>query len=167
MLQTLVDRQFEALDTAGVPADQRWKTIVLASIVQREAGSNLEDFPKVARVFQNRLDQGMNLESDATVAYGTGNTHTVWTTDAERADASNLYNTYANPGLPVGPIGNPGDVAINAAIHPADGTWLFFVPVNLATGETVFSTTAEEHEAAVAQLQDWCAASEENAAYCE
>jgi len=167
VLQTLVDRQFEALDTAGVPADQRWKTIVLASIVQREAGSNLEDFPKVARVFQNRLDQGMNLESDATVAYGTGNTHTVWTTDAERADASNLYNTYANPGLPVGPIGNPGDVAINAAIHPADGTWLFFVPVNLATGETVFSTTADEHEAAVAQLQEWCAASEENAAYCE
>jgi len=167
VLQTLVDRQFEALDAAGVPADQRWKTIVLASIVQREAGSNTEDFPKVARVFQNRLDQGMNLESDATVAYGTGNTHTVWTTDAERADASNLYNTYANPGLPVGPIGNPGDVAINAAFHPADGTWLFFVPVNLATGETVFSTTVEEHEAAVAQLQEWCAASEENAAYCE
>jgi UPF0755 protein len=167
VLQTLVDRQFEALDAAGVPADQRWKTIVLASIVQREAGSNTEDFPKVARVFQNRLDQGMNLESDATVAYGTGNTHTVWTTDAERADASNPYNTYANPGLPVGPIGNPGDVAINAAIHPADGTWLFFVPVNLATGETVFSTTVEEHEAAVAQLQEWCAASEENAAYCE
>ncbi|MDR6907399.1 UPF0755 protein [Agromyces sp. 3263] len=167
VLQTLVDRQFEALDAAGVPADQRWRTIVLASIVQREAGSNTEDFPKVARVFQNRLDQGMNLESDATVAYGTGNTHTVWTTDAERADASNRYNTYANPGLPIGPIGNPGDVAINAAIHPAEGTWLFFVPVNLATGETVFSTTVEEHEAAVAQLQEWCAASEENAAYCE
>ena len=167
VLQTLVDRQFEALDSAGVPADQRWRTVVLASIVQREAGSNLDDFPKVARVFQNRLDQGMNLESDATVAYGTGNTHTVWTTDAERADASNPYNTYANPGLPIGPIGNPGDVAINAAIHPADGTWLFFVPVNLATGETVFSTTVEEHEAAVAQLQEWCAASEENAAYCE
>jgi UPF0755 protein len=167
VLRTLVDRQFEALDAAGVPADSRWKTIVLASIVQREAGSNTEDFPKVARVFQNRLDQGMNLESDATVAYGTGNTHTVWTTDAERADATNRYNTYANPGLPVGPIGNPGDVAINAAIHPADGTWLFFVPVNLATGETVFSTTADEHEAAVARLQEWCAASEENAAYCE
>jgi UPF0755 protein len=167
VLQTLVNRQFEALDTAGVPVDQRWKTIVLASIVQREAGSNLDDFPKVARVFQNRLDQGMNLESDATVAYGTGNTHTVWTTDAERADASNRYNTYANPGLPIGPIGNPGDVAINAAIRPADGPWLFFVPVNLATGETVFSSTIEEHEAAVARLQEWCAASEENAAYCE
>ncbi|PWC04058.1 endolytic transglycosylase MltG [Agromyces badenianii] len=165
-LQTLVNRQFEALDAAGVPVDQRWRTIVLASIVQREAGSNLSDFPKVARVFQNRLDQGINLESDATVAYGTGNTHTVWTTDEERADPSNLYNTYANPGLPVGPIGNPGDVAIDAAIHPADGPWLFFVPVNLATGETVFTSTVEEHEAAVAQLQEWCA-QDENASYCE
>ena len=166
VLQTLVNRQFEALDTAGVPVDQRWRTVVLASIVQREAGSDEQDFPKVARVFQNRLDQGINLQSDATVAYGTGNMHTVWTTDEERADASNLYNTYANPGLPVGPIGNPGDVAINAAIHPADGPWLFFVPVNLETGETVFSTTVEEHEAAVAQLQEWCS-QEQNAAYCE
>ncbi|GAA1951615.1 endolytic transglycosylase MltG [Agromyces allii] len=167
VLQTLVDRQFQALDEAGVAPADRWKTVILASIVQREAGSNTDDFPKIARVFQNRLDQGINLESDATVAYGTGNMHTVWTTDEERADASNLYNTYANPGLPVGPIGNPGDVAINAALHPADGTWLFFVPVNLATGETVFSTTVDEHDAAVAQLQEWCAASDENAAYCE
>ena len=167
VVQTLVSRQFEALDAAGVAEADRWKTVVLASIVQREAGSNTDDFPKIARVFQNRLDQGINLESDATVAYGTGNVHTVWTTDEERADASNPYNTYANPGLPVGPIGNPGDIAIAAALHPADGTWLFFVPVNLATGETVFSTTVEEHDAAVAQLQAWCAASEENAAYCE
>ncbi|GAA1842407.1 hypothetical protein GCM10009750_30820 [Agromyces salentinus] len=167
VLQTLVDRQFEALDAAGVPEADRWKTVILASIVQREAGSNQADFPKIARVFQNRLDQGINLESDATVAYGTGNLHTVWTTDEERADAGNPYNTYANPGLPVGPIGNPGDVAIAAALRPAEGTWLFFVPVNLETGETVFSTTVEEHDAAVARLQEWCAASEENAAYCE
>lgn len=166
VLQALVDRQFQALDEAGVPADQRWRTIVLASIVQREAGTNLDDFPKIARVFQNRLDQGINLESDATVAYGTGNTDTVWTTDEERADASNPYNTYANPGLPVGPIGNPGDVAIDAAVHPADGTWLFFVPVNLETGETVFSTTVEEHDAAVAQLQEWCEANADSG-YCD
>ncbi|ANJ26908.1 endolytic transglycosylase MltG [Agromyces aureus] len=167
VLQSMVDSQMATLDAAGVAPADRWKTVILASIVQREAGSNLDDFPKIARVFQNRLDQGMNLQSDATVAYGTGNMHTVWTTDEERADAGNLYNTYANPGLPVGPIGNPGEVAINAALHPADGTWLFFVPVNLATGETVFSTTVDEHEAAVAQLQEWCAASDENAAYCE
>jgi UPF0755 protein len=91
----------------------------------------------------------------------------VWTTDAERADASNLYNTYVHEGLPVGPIGAPGDVALQAAITPTDGQWYFFVPVNLKTGETVFSVTAAEHGRAVGQLQAWCRASEENAAYCE
>jgi len=109
----------------------------------------------VSRVFLNRLQQGWDLQSDATVAYGTGNTHTVTTTDAERADAGNPYNTYVHPGLPVGPISNPGDLAINAAIHPAAGTWMFFVTWNLKTGETIFSTTEAEHEAAVAQWQQW------------
>jgi len=104
----------------------------------------------------NRLDNGWHLESDATVSYGTGRTHTVWTTPAERADTSNPYNTYANPGLPIGPIGAAGDLAIDAALHPADGPWFYFVPVNLDTGETVFSTTLAEHNAAVRQLQEWC-----------
>lgn len=158
IVQKLVERMKQALAEHGVAAGDEWRVLTLASIVQREAGSNLDDFPKIARVFQNRLDQGVLLQSDATVAYGTGNTHTVWTTPEERADASNRYNTYANPGLPIGPIGNPGDVAIEAALHPADGPWMFFMPVNLETGETVFSVTPEEHEAAVQKLADWCTA---------
>lgn len=153
-IKTMVDRSFQALDEAGVAPADRWKTVVLASIVQREAGL-APDYPKVSRVFLNRLAQGWDLQSDATVAYGTGNTHTVTTTDAERADAGNLYNTYVHPGLPVGPISNPGDLAINAAIHPADGPWMFFVTWNLKTGETIFSTTVEEHDAAVAKWQQW------------
>jgi UPF0755 protein len=153
-IKTMVDRSFQALDEAGVAPADRWKTVVLASIVQREAGL-APDYPKVARVFLNRLDQGWNLQSDATVAYGTGNTHTVTTTDAERADAGNPYNTYAHAGLPVGPISNPGDLAIDAAIHPADGPWMFFVTWNLKTGETIFSTTSEEHDAAVEKWQQW------------
>ena len=167
ILQLLVNTMFEHLDSFGVAPEQRHEILTKASIIQREAGWNVDDFYKVGRVFQNRLDQGINLESDATVAYGTGNLHTVWTTDAERADASNPYNTYANPGLPIGPIGLPGDDAISAALNPADGPWLFFVPINLATGETVFSETVDQHEAAAQQLRDWCQASEENAAYCE
>lgn len=167
IIQMLVDTMFEHLDSFGVAPEQRHTVLTMASIIQREAGSNIADFYKVSRVFQNRIDQGINLESDATVAYGTGNLHTVWTTDEERADASNLYNTYANPGLPIGPIGMPGDDAIDAALHPADGPWLFFVPINLATGETVFSETVDEHEAAVEQLRAWCDASPENATYCE
>ncbi|MFT4235197.1 MAG: endolytic transglycosylase MltG [Microbacterium sp.] len=166
VIKTLVDEMFSRLDDLGVAKDDRLEVLTMAALVQREAG-NVEDMPKVARVFQNRLDQGMLLQSDATVAYGTGNTDTVWTTDAERADESNPYNTYVHEGLPIGPIGLPGEDAIKAAISPADGDWLYFVPVNLATGETVFSTTLAEHEAALAQLQAWCKESDENAAYCE
>jgi UPF0755 protein len=167
ILQLLVDEMFARLDALGVAPENRHEVLTKAGLVQREAGPNEDDFYKIARVFQNRIDQGMNLQSDATVAYGTGNLQTVWTTDAERADASNPYNTYANPGLPVGPIGAPGEVAIRAVLAPADGPWLFFVPINLATGETVFSETADQHEAAVEQLRAWCNASDENASYCE
>ncbi|MFC4830193.1 endolytic transglycosylase MltG [Agromyces aurantiacus] len=152
VVKTLVDRTFQALDEAGVPAEQRWETIVVASLIERESGSE-EDSYKVSRVIKNRLDPALFesglLQFDSTVHYGLGDDSTVETSDAERADASNPYNTYVHPGLPPGPIGNPGDVAIDAALHPADGPWLYFVTVNLETGETVFSATLEEHEAAV------------------
>lgn len=154
VIKTLVDRSFQSLDAAGVAPADRWKTVVLASLVQSEAGL-ADDYPKVSRVFLNRLAQGWDMQSDATVVYWTGHTDTATTTDKERADASNPYNTYVHPGLPVGPISNPGDLAINAAIHPADGTWMFFVTWNLKTGETIFSTTLAEHDAAVAKWQQW------------
>jgi UPF0755 protein len=166
VLAQMVGETMKRLDALGVDPAKRWDVIRLASIIQREAGANVADMGKIGRVFQNRLDQGMNLQSDATVAYGTGHVHTVWTTDAERADAGNKYNTYANPGLPIGPIGLPGEDAIKGAMNPTPGTWLFFVPINLKTGETVFSTTADQHQAAVNQLKQWCRASAENASYC-
>ncbi|HXH35132.1 MAG TPA: endolytic transglycosylase MltG [Plantibacter sp.] len=158
VLQTLVDRSFQALDDAGVAPEDRWSTIVLASLIQKEAGLR-DDYYKVSRVFLNRLDpakwESGLLQSDATVAYGTGNTHRVSTTDAERADESNPYNTYVHPGMVVRPISNPGDLAIDAALHPADGPWLYFVTWNLDSGETIFSTTQAEHEAAVEQWLSW------------
>ena len=167
VLQVLVDEMFTRLDAAGVEKKDRHKVLTMAALIQREAGSNTDDFYKVSRVFKNRLDtKGWKLQSDASVAYGTGNLHTVWTTAAERADASNKYNTYANDGLPIGPIGLPGEVAIDAALHPAKGDWFFFVPINLKTGETVFSKTPEEHEAAAAKLRQWCAINE-NKTYCD
>jgi len=61
-------------------------------------------------------------------------------------------------GLPLGPISAPGDTAIDAVLNPPAGDWVYFVTVNLETGETVFTTTLEEHEAAVQQLRDWCSA---------
>lgn len=167
VITMMVDRAKQAFQQDGVPADSLWQTVILASIVQKEAGPNPDDLGKIARVFDNRLAQGMLLQSDATVAYGTGHTDTVWTTDAERNDASNPYNTYVHPGLPVGPIGNPGDAALQAALNPTPGSWLYFTVVNLQTGETAFSDTEKDHETAVAQLQAWCKASPDNAKYCQ
>lgn len=168
IVEQLVGEMTARLDALGVAPEDRYRVLTLASVVQREAGSNLDDFGRVARVFANRIDEGMLLQSDATVHYGTGDFDSVFTTDAERADASNPYNTYANPGLPVGPIGAPGQVAIEASVSPPEGGWLYFVTVNLATGETVFSETIEQHEAAVRQLREWCNSSEENrTVYCD
>lgn len=165
-IQTMVDRTRQSLTNLGVADADVLKTIILASIVQKEAGANLSDMAKIARVFLNRLDADMLLQSDATVAYGAGSQGTVWTTAAQRADSSNAYNTYVHKGLPPGAISNPGDDALDAALNPASGSWLFFTVVNLKTGETVFSNTADEHNAAVAQLTAWCAQSDENAKYC-
>jgi len=156
VLQKLVDRMDEALDAAGVKKADRLEVLTLASIVQKEAGT-LKDYPKVSRVFLNRLDVDMFLGSDATVAYGTGNT-SIFTTKEERADKSNKYNTYANHGLPIGPIAAPGDAAIDAALNPAKGDWVFMVLVNGETGETKFSKTFAEHQEGVAEFQAWYAA---------
>ncbi|HEY8912220.1 endolytic transglycosylase MltG [Lacisediminihabitans sp.] len=153
VLQTLVTTMFQHLDADGVAPADRHKILTLAALTQKEGGSSA-DFFKVARVWDNRLATGMPLQSDATVSYGSGGT-TISTTDAQRADKGNPYNTYAHTGLPIGPISNPGDDAIKATLHPADGTWLFFVLVNGETGETVFSTTLAEHNAAVKQWQAW------------
>ena len=152
ILQTMVDRMNEELNSFGVPASKRHEVLTLASIIQKEARLS-NDFYKVSRVFTNRLKIDMHLQSDATVSYGSGGT-TVTTTDAERSDP-NGYNTYVHAGLPIGPISAPGSKAIDAALHPAAGPWLFFCAVNLKTGETVFSTTVAEHERAVAQWRAW------------
>ena len=153
VMQTMVDRMIQSLDAAGVPEKSRLKVLTLASIIQKEGGSG-DDFYKVSRVFTNRLDIKMALQSDATVSYGSGGT-SILTTKAERADKSNKYNTYAHKGLPIGPIAAPGDLAIDAALNPVDGDWLYFVLVNGETGETTFSTTFAEHEVAVAIWQKW------------
>jgi len=79
----------------------------------------------------------------------------VTTTDAERATV-NAWNTYTKDGLPSTPIANPGVESLQAAAAPATGSWLFFVAVNPATGETKFATTQAEHDKYVAEFQAWC-----------
>lgn len=155
VLATMVARMFQSLDAAGVAPEDRHRVLTMAALVQYEGGTT-SDFYKVSRVFTNRLEIGMLLQSDATVRYGAGG-DSIFTTGAERADASNPYNTYVHPGLPIGPICAPGDAAIDAALNPADGTWLFFVLINGDTGESKFTTTLAEHNAAVREWQQWLA----------
>ncbi|MDO4241920.1 MAG: endolytic transglycosylase MltG, partial [Microbacteriaceae bacterium] len=162
ILQKMVDRTKKALKQHNVPEDKTFEILTMAALVQREAGSIKSDFPKIARVFYNRLERGIKLESDATVAYGTGRYESVWTKPEERADKSNKYNTYANPGLPAGPIGAPGDLALEAAMKPTPGSWLFFMAINLETGETGFANTAAEHDKNVEKLAAWCTAHRAN-----
>ena len=152
--------------TAKEVPPERWHEILtMAALVQREARME-EDFYKASRVFNNRLDIGMALQSDATVTYWTGLYDSVSTTDADRADPDNPYNTYYHTGLPLGPISLPGDLAIDAALNPAVGDWLYFVAIDLRTGDTIFSNTYAEHLVAVDKWLSWCRESEENGAYC-
>lgn len=152
ILKTMRERMQQELDSFGVSAANIHAVLTLAGLVQKEARIE-SDFYKASRTFLNRIDIGMNLQSDATVSYGVDG-DTVSTSAADRAD-ENGYNTYLYPGLPVGPIGAPGRIAIDAALNPAVGKWLYFCTINLETGETVFSETFAEHEKAVALWQAW------------
>jgi UPF0755 protein len=129
------------------------QVLTVASILEYEA-NRAPDYPKVARVIYNRLHQGMALQLDSTVSYVSGRSGDVWTTQAERENDS-AYNTYKHTGLPPGPIGSPGEATIKAALHPATGSWLYFVP-DFKNGTTHFSTTLAEHQKWVRKAQEFC-----------
>jgi len=112
------------------------QVIIEASLAQAEGGS-VADYPKIARVIANRLAIGMHLQFDSTVLYGLGK-YAVSATIAETRTPG-PYNTYLNAGLPVGPICNPGNAAIQAVLHPASGNWLYFL--TKPGGASEFSTT--------------------------
>jgi UPF0755 protein len=135
------------------------QVLTVASILEFEAKKD-SDYPKVARVLYNRLKTGMLLQLDSTVSYASGREGDVFTTPEER-NSDSPYNTYKAPGLPPGPIGSPGEKTIEAALNPADGDWLYFVAINLETGETVFSNTKTEHDQAVTKLQEYCRAADD------
>lgn len=165
IVDRMVREMVSRLEAAGVAEADWHQVLTMAGLIQREARFE-QDFYKVSRVFANRLEAGMPLQSDATVTYWTKLYDGAGTTDADRADEDNPYNTYVISGLPPGPISLPGELAIDAAINPVEGPWLYFVSVDLRTGETVFSETYAEHNRARDQWLEWCRASEENRAYC-
>ncbi len=156
-LTRMVAHTHDVLDGLGVSDAAAPKVLTIASLVQAEASAP-EDFAKVARVVDNRLanqlQNGSRLQLDSTVSYAVGK-RTITTTANER-NVDSPYNTYRYGGLPPGPINNPGKAAIQAALKPAPGPWLYFVTVDPSTGETKFATTAAEHQRNVAEFQQWC-----------
>lgn len=146
VVKEMVDARVAKLDDMGVPSGSEREDILnIASIAEAEVNAE-EYYGKVTRVIDNRIKQGMTLGMDSTVAYGNDVEPSMITQDM-LDDASNPYNTRQNTGLPPTPISNPGDSAIKAALKPENGDWLFFVTVNLKTGETKFTTgTLEEQQ---------------------
>lgn len=134
----------------GLTMDQ---VITLASIIQAEG--TIKDMNKIGKVFLNRIEQGVMLESCATINYlrlENGEKPVFWVQQADLDRfRENPYNTYANDGLPPGPINNPGTVAIEAVLWPAtERTWpgadsyLYFA--SDGKGNNVFASTLEEHQ---------------------
>ena len=161
IVQKLVGTTLDELKAQGVtdPAKQ-YDVVTVASIVQAEGGQ--AEYGDVAGAIYNRLKPNNTetnglIQSDATVTYGLG-IRSFHIDEAQKADKSNLYNTYANQGLPVGPIGSPGKTAIDAAAKPKSNSYLYWVTINLDTKETKFSKTLAEHNGYVEQYNAWCEA---------
>ena len=120
--------------------------VILASIIEKE--SKRGDFYKVSAVFHNRLESNMKLQSDATITYVTGINRLVLT--ADELAINSAYNTYDISSLPAGPICNPSQFALEAALYPdADyvkDKMLYFCNGDPETGELVFAKTYEKHQ---------------------
>jgi UPF0755 protein len=130
---------------------QMHRVVTLASLVERETAVDAER-PLVASVFENRLKRNMPLMSDPAVIYGLQLEGwwrgTIYQSDLKRDTA---YNTYLHPGLPPGPVANPGLPSLRAAMHPADTDYLYFVAAGSnAQGRSLFASTLDEHNRNVA-----------------
>ena len=123
------------------------RIISLASVVQFEA-SEPGDMAKIAGVFYNRLDQGMKLQSSVTVCYALYDDFNDPKDCETNPEIDSPYNTYLHEGLPVGPILNPGEEAIQAVLNPnrEDGYLFFAADIHhKKNGEVQYSKTYEEH----------------------
>ena len=164
LVKKMVSQTVTQLKELQVPKEDYQKVLTKASIVEREVNSE-RYYGQAARVIENRLSQtdgethGL-LQMDSTVQYGLGRYGGI-PTEAETQDANNPYNTYVHKGLPPGPIGSPGEAAVKAVLNPPAGSWLYFVTVNLETGETLFASTSEEQKANTKKLNDYCSKNKE------
>lgn len=144
LVRRMAKRFFEVYDkhvrsTAEMFGWDTNQVLTLASLIEKEAKES--EHGLVSAVFHNRLRKGMRLQCDPTVIYGIKPMGAKIT--REDLERNHPYNTYVNPGLPPGPIANPGKASLIASIKPADVDYLYFVAKNNGTHQ--FSTTLQEH----------------------
>ena len=150
LTRLMVDQFRKAWKQAGAtPDDGAHRIVTLASLVEKETAVP-EDRPRVASVYANRLRLGMKMDCDPTVIYAAlldGRYRgTIYRSDLENPSP---YNTYLHPGLPPGPIANPGLASLKAALRPEQTSYLFFVAKPDGSGGHVFSESMAAHNAAV------------------
>ena len=147
-MHKLLQREWEGREN-NLPLKNAYEALILASIVEKETGRD-DERRLIAGVFINRLRHGMRLQTDPTVIYGMGQTFdgNLRLKDLRR---DNPYNTYTRKGLPPTPIAMPGKDALQAVLHPMVTGALFFVA--RGDGSHEFSSTLEEHNAAVLKYQ--------------
>ncbi|AFJ03806.1 YceG-like protein [Methylophaga frappieri] len=148
-MQTVLDSAWQSRHD-DLPYSTPYEVLIMASIIEKETGI-AEERPEIAGVFVRRLNKGMRLQTDPTVIYGMGE---LYDGNIRRQDlrTDTPYNTYTRHGLPPTPICLPSEAAIEAALNPAQGDYLYFV----ATGEDgrhQFSTNLDDHNRAVRKYQ--------------
>jgi len=154
-IKTLLDDFMLKVDRQMQDGYQRqglslYQAVTLASIIQREAVLE-EEMPMIASVFYNRLNNGMSLDTDPTVQYALGYDllqKTWWKNPLSLDDlkVNSSYNTYLNPGLPPGPISNPGLSALKAVAFPAQTGYFYFRMACDNSGRHNFAVTFEQHQ---------------------
>ncbi|TDB83894.1 endolytic transglycosylase MltG [Actinomadura sp. KC216] len=152
---TRFNEEAESVDLAGKAREAGMnpaKVITLASLVQAEGGKP-SDLPKISQVIYNRVEKGMPLQFDTTVLYAL-NKRTLTVTNQD-LQVDSPYNTYKHKGLPPGPIASPGPEAIEAALNPERGTWLFFIATDPTNKITEFATTEEERVRLEKKFRAW------------
>jgi UPF0755 protein len=131
-----IDLEARAAEMGRTP----YEIVIVASLLEGEGQPR--DFAKVARVVYNRLAEPMRLQFDSAVNYGLGIADVLLTTDLLNTPTD--YNVYLNDGLTPTPINNPGGLALEAALNPESGDWLYFITTDLLTTETKFTQSYEE-----------------------
>jgi len=154
ILAPMVAKTIAILDQHTVAEADRETVLIKASIVEKEGKLDV-DRGKIAQVIENRIAKSMTLGMDSTIAYGLKKSGLELT--VSDLASTNPYNTRTNVGLPPGPIASPGTPSIEAVLNPTPGAWVYFVTVNLDTGETLFATTLAEHDRYKLQLDQWLA----------